>query len=86
MAQPRSTLGLTPEGKQSAIAGLAMTLGWQALAEHVAVKIDSATTQLTMGTKLSLEETRLLQGEIRAHTELLSYVNTCVNKTKAKGE
>lgn len=85
MARP-SSLGLTPEGKQSAIAELAMSLGWQALAEHIAVKIDSATMQLTGGTKLSIEEVRLLQGEIRAHNELMSYVNTCVNKTKAKGE
>mgnify|MGYP000912741375 FL=1 len=86
MAASQNTLGLTPEGKQRMIAELAMTLGWQTLAEHIAKKIDSASTQLTGGTKLSLEEVRLLQGEIRAHSELVSYVNTCVQKTRAKGE
>ncbi len=86
MARKPSALSVTLEGKRRLIADMAMSSGWQALTEDIAVKLDAATARLTRGVELSLDDVRLLQGEIRAYSELLTHVNTCVEKVQEKGE
>lgn len=69
------------------VSEMSMSPGWKALSDYIASRIAASTRQLI--DEKDCNTMRLLQGQIQAWEQTVSYVNTCRSeaaKSKSEGE